>query len=322
MKLLLSVVLLPLLASAAILPDAIGEYRRASTSQPVLVDRQLWGEYGLKSSEAAVYENGSAKLNVTVWQLQDSTGAMAAFEWQRPADAMPSAAAVLASQTPDSLLLVHGNYLIQFAGAQPAKPDIDALLQGLKNVDTTSLPVLRGYLPVDGLVPNSGRYVLGPIGLSRFDGAIPPSAAAFHFGAEGQLGVFHSSKGNLTVAIFNYPTPQIAMQQATEIGKIPGAIVKRSGPLVAVTVAPADPDAAERVLGEVRYEATVTRDEYVPTRRDNPGELVLNIFVLIGILLAFSVVSGLAVGGLRAFQRRGKKAEELEAMISLHLENR
>jgi Family of unknown function (DUF6599) len=322
MKFLLPVALLPLLASAAILPDAIGAYHRASTFQPVLVDRQLWGEYGLKSSEAAVYDNGSAKLNVTVWQLQDTTSAMAAFEWQRPAGGKPSAAAELASETPDSLLLVHGNYLIQFAGGQPAKPDLDALRQALKNVDATSLPVLRSYLPWSGLVANSERYVLGPIGLSRFDGAIPPSAAAFHFGAEAQLGVFHSPKGDMTVAIFNYPTPQIAMQQATEIGKIPGAMVKRSGPLVAVTVAPADSDAAERVLGEVRYQASVTRDEYVPTRRDNPGELILNVFVLIGILLAFSVISGLAVGGLRALQRRGKKAEELEAMISLHLENR
>jgi hypothetical protein len=321
MKFFLASIILPCLAAGAILPGAIGGFHRASTSKPALADRQLWEEYGLKSSEAAIYDNGSTKFNVTAWQLQDSTGAMAAFEWQRPANAKPSTPGAMVAETPDSLLLLDGNYLISFS-PKPGKPEVDALVQSLKNVDTTSLPVLSGYLPTDGLVPNSERYVVGPVGMARFDGGIPPSAAAFHLGAEAQLGVFHSPKGDMTVAIFNYPTPQIAMQQIAEIGKLPGAIVKRSGPLVAVTLAPPDPDTAERILGQVRYQAVVTRDEYVPTRRDNVGELLLNIFILIGILLAFSVVSGLAVGGFRALQRRGKNADELEPMIILHLENR
>ena len=63
----------------------------------------------------------------------------------------------------------------------------------------------------------------------------------------------------------------------------------------------------------------MTLDEYVPTRRDNIGSLLLNAFILIGILLAFSLVSGLALGGFRAFMRRGNKGEEADAMISLHL---
>ncbi len=319
MKFLVSSLLLPCLAAGALLPGTIGGFHRASTSKPALSDRQLWDEYGLKASEAATYDSGSAKLGVTAWQFQDSTGAMAAFEWQRPANSTRPTRA-LSAETPDSLLLLHGNYLISFS-PKPAKPELDALLESLKNVDNTSLPVLSSYLPTDGLVPNSERYVLGPVGLARFDGGIPPSAAAFHLGAEAQLGVFHSAKGDLTVAIFNYPTPQIAMQQVVGIGKLPGAVVKRSGPLVAVTLAPPDPDAAERILGQVRYQAVVTRDEYVPTRRDNVGELLLNIFILIGILILFSIVSGLAVGGFRALARRGKTARDLEPMITLHLEN-
>jgi hypothetical protein len=122
------------------------------------------------------------------------------------------------------------------------------------------------------------------------------------------------------MAIFNYPTPQIAMGKIDEFGKIPGAVVKRSGPFVAVVLSPADPDAAERLLSQVRYQAEVTRDERVPTRRDNIGDLIINVFVLIGILLVFSTVSGLLLGGFRALLRRGKKGDEAESMISLHLE--
>jgi hypothetical protein len=43
---------------------------------------------------------------------------------------------------------------------------------------------------------------------------------------------------------------------------------------------------------------------------------------LIGILLSFALVSGLAVGGFRALLRRARHGAEPEAMITLHLEER
>ena len=88
---------------------------------------------------------------------------------------------------------------------------------------------------------------------------------------------------------------------------------------MALVLSPADADYAERLLAGVRYQAQVTRDEYVPTKRDNIGNLLLNACILIGILLAFSVVSGLALGGFRAFMKRGKKGPEADAMITLDL---
>ncbi len=311
--------LLPLLASAAILPDTVGPYHRGSTSQPQLADQPVWNEYGLKASESAVYESADGKFTATAWRLQDPTGALAAFDWQRPAAATPSPAAKLAAETKTGLLLVHGNYLLSFDGYKPPTEELDPLLAALANVDNSSLPVLAGYLPADGLVANSERYVTGPVALQKFQPAIPPSVAGFHFGAEAQIGVFHHAKGDVTLAIFNYPTHQMAMQQIAQFEKLPGAVVKRSGPMIAVVLSPPDPDFAEHLLGQVRYQAEITRDEYVPTQRDNPGVLLYNAFVLIGILLAFAVVSGLIFGGLRSYRHRGRKGQEADAMITLNL---
>ena len=61
-------------------------------------------------------------------------------------------------------------------------------------------------------------------------------------------------------------------------------------------------------------------DQYVPTQRDNIGNLVVNAFVLIGILLSFAVVSGLTVGGWRAYRRRGNRGEEGDALVSLNIQ--
>lgn len=312
--------LLPLLASAAILPDTIGAYKRTAVSQPAISDQAIWDEYGLKASETAVYENDGEKFSATAYRLQDPTGALAAFEWQRPAAATPSDAAKTAAQTKTGLVLVHGNYLLSFDGYKPPKAELDAALGAIQNVDASSLPVLATYLPPEGLVANSERYVTGPVALQKFLPGIPPSVAAFRFGAEAQIGTYRGPKGEAALAIFNYPTPQIAMQQTAEFQKAPGAVVKRSGPMIAVVLSPPDPDWAERLLSQVRYQAEITRDEYVPTQRDNPGVLLYNAFMLIGILLALAIVSGIFFGAIRGFRRNVKKGEEPDAMITLHID--
>jgi len=58
---------------------------------------------------------------------------------------------------------------------------------------------------------------------------LAPSVAAFHYGAEAAIAVYQTGKNETRVAIFNYPTHQIAMQRS-EFTKVPGAVVKRSGP--------------------------------------------------------------------------------------------
>ena len=181
---------------------------------------------------------------------------------------------------------------------------------------------MSGYLPEKQLVSNSERYVTGPVGLEKFSPGISPSTAAFHVGAEAQLAAFQTAKGEMKLAIFSYPTPQIARERLVDFQRISGAMAKRTGPLVAVILSPASPDDAERLLAQVRYEPNITWSERVPTRRDNIGDLVINAFELIGILLAFFVVAGLSYGGVRSLRRRGGPTGEPDSMITLHLMDR
>ncbi|HXI39422.1 MAG TPA: DUF6599 family protein [Bryobacteraceae bacterium] len=311
--------LLPAFAFAGIWPDTFGAFHR-TVVQPVEVsDRPLWDEYGFQQAEQAQYESGVQKFTATAYRLQDSTGALAAFEWQRPADAKSSPVAKLAVETSGSLMVAHGNYVLLFNGYKPNVGEIDALYQTLPSLDQSSLPVLIGYLPKDQLVANSERYVTGPVALQKFYSGIPPSTAAFHLGAEAQLARFRARGGELGLAIFSYPTPQIARERLVDFQRISGVMAKRAGPLVAVILSPGSADDAERLLAKVRYEPAITWNERVPTARDNIGNLVINAFELIGILLAFFVVAGLAYGGIRAFLRRGGPGGEADRMITLHL---
>lgn len=300
--------LLPILASAAILPEAIGPYKRTVTSQPELAERAIWDEFGVKAVENGVFEAEKTHFSVTIYRLQDPTGALAAFQWQR-----------VVNQGKKDQLTRYGNYLISFQGYKPPQEELDALQKGLLQVDNSALPVLSTYLPASGLKANSERYVTGPAALQKFFPAVPPSIAAFNYGTEAQIGVYRNTKGDMPLGIFNYPTPQIAMQQAAVFEKLPGAVVKRSGPMIAVVVSPPDADFAQHVLSQIRYQAEITESEYVPTQRDNPGDLLYNAFLLTGILLALAVLSGIFFGVIRRARRRFGRGTEDDQIVSLHL---
>jgi hypothetical protein len=317
---LLAVPVLALLiqpSEAAIWPDQLGGGVKTATSQIALKDQRLWDEYGLEATEQAEYNAGTRKLTAIGYRFKDPTGAFGAFLWQRPGNARPSKTAELAAETKDGVLLVYYNYLLQFTGWKPEAADLEPFFSQLRGVNAAAFP--RGYLPTTGLAPNSSRYILGPAALERFEPRIPPSVAAFHLGSEAEFASYPSKAGPIGLAVFSYPNPQIAIQQLEAFRKLPGAVAKRSGPLVAVTMAPPDADAAERLLSEVRYQATVTEAERVPTPRDNVGNLIINIIILAGIVIAIFIVSGLVFGFMRSWIRWGKTEDP---MILLHLEDR
>jgi hypothetical protein len=311
------------LLHAAIFPDQIGDFNKGPAKTVSAPDRALYDEYGFLAMEQAEYSSGDKHFSATAWRMHDSTGAMALFEARRPAGATPSNVTKLPAQGSDGVFFAYGNYLFQFTGTMPPAADMDQFYSHLPGLEESPLPALMTYLPADGLIPNSERYIVGPVSLSRFDPGIPPSVAAFHLGSEAQLGQYRTAKGLLTLAIFNYPTPAMARTQYEEFQKVPGAVARRVGDLVAVIVSPPDADAAERVLAQVRYETNITWNQSIP-KNPIPGvaKLILDIFTFTGILLLGALVAGIGFGGLRILNRKMGNGEDPNAMITLHLGNK
>jgi hypothetical protein len=302
---------------AGIWTDALAGFTRTSAVAPPVKDKALWDEYGLEQAERAQYESAQGKFTATAWRVKDSTSALAAFDGLRAANAQPSKLTELSLETTDGALVAFGNYVLKFDGWKPKPGELDLFLTRLPKLDRGPLPT--DYLPSGGLVANSQRYVLGPAGLDKYLPWISPSLAAFSLGAEAQIGTFGAPGGEMQMTVLSYPTPQIARQKVEEFQKLTGVMARRNGPLVAIIKGAKDADAAERLLAEVRYRAAVTVSERIPTRRDNIGDLIVNIFVLIGILLCMFVVAGLSFGFLRRWAWAGK---EDEAMTVLHLRDR
>ena len=311
-------------AGAAILPETIGDWQKGTVTAAPAPDPKVWREYGLQDSETADYANtaGSTRYSITAWRFADGTGAFAAWNQVRPADAKPAAAGGTTVETASGETTAVGNYLFVFKGYKPTPEELNHVVGTVPHYSPSPFPSLPKYMPA-GAQPNSERYITGPDSLARFAPAISPSLAAFHFNAEAELAKFGVPGKETTLVIFSYPTMEMARDRAPHFQQeLAGAIVKRTGPLVAVALNAANADDAERLLSHIKYHAEVTVPEHVPTLKDNPANLFLNSFVLCLVLAGFCVVSGLVVGGLRILLRRAGASGEGDNMISLHLSGR
>ncbi len=311
--------LLPAFLNAAVWPDRVVAFTKASSKPVELAGKNVWNEYGLEETEQAEYASGAERFTAVAFRFRDPTGALAAFQWQTPAGATSSALGKYAVETPQSALVAFHNYLFRFDGRKPQAAEMGPMLVVLPRLDQSAVPSLPGFLPSENLVSGSTRYVIGPASLEAFEPRVPPSLAAFHIGTEAQLAKYRTQGGELSLAIFSFPTPAFARERAAEISKLPGAMVKRSGPLVAVILSPSDKDAAERLLARVNYQAPVSWSQY-SSRPENVGDLILGVFSLAGVTLLFCLGAGLAYGGIRIIRRRYfKRWAPDEALITLNI---
>lgn len=288
-------------ACAAIWPPQLGKFQRKSVQPMPAAERVQTEEYGLQQAEQADY----GAFQVSAHRYKDSTGAYAA--------------SLLAP--PNSLQV--GNYLINCTGNCPKT--LAALVESLPGISHASLPVLPHYFPSQGLVAHSERYILGPAGLNEGAPQIPEAAVAFQFGTEGELARYRTSQGDAVLAIFSYPTLEMARQQTPAFEAIAGATVKRSGFLVAVVLPPADRASAGQLLARINYQAAVSWDEQrapLIIKPQTAAQMVLAIISLAGIVLGVCLGAGLVFAALRIAARRFGYLDAGTSLITLHLSDK
>ena len=297
--------LLPVLATAQLLPEALGPFERQAPEAIQPAERDIFEEFGFEQGEKArfVAADGQA-IEISALRFSDDTGALAAYQWSQTPDGKTVEYGERASRSGNQTLIQFGNYLVQMSGATPLDEHVEWMLAYLPRVQLTPDPPVLRYVPADGLIPHSQRHILGPAALERLVPEVPPSVAAFRFGTEAQFARYQSSAGELRLALFSYPSAQIARAQLEEFGKVSALAAKRSGSMIAVVVAPPSADAAERLLAKVRDAVEITLTPQDENRHDNLATLLIDIIILCLILAALMVIGGVLVAGLRILATR------------------
>lgn len=340
-----------------ILPNDFAGWRQASAPQrsaaPETADQgnaDVLREYGFTEFAAANYTQPDNKLNLRAIRFQDATGAYGAFTfYRRPgmqkedigSDGAFDGAHVL-FWTGTTLIDATFDHLTAMSAAQLRELASDLPKTGGPSAVPPPLPE---YLPAASLNASSLRYAVGPVAYARGGGVLPPGIIDFDRDAEAVTADYSTQNGDGTLTLLMYPTPQMAIHQQQTIqallkaGNTPQAawpaplaesptvslLVRRSGPLIAITSGSFSVDEAHKLLNSINYRADITwnHPEGYVSEASKTARLLLGIAYLTGILGGTAIILGIFFGGGRALIRRlrGKPVSTLneEEFISLKL---
>ena len=285
---------------ATMLHEALGPFVRQEAEPYVPPESAVLAEFGLEEAEQAVYRTDDGRsVMVRALQFYDDTGAFAAYAWLRPPGAIEAERGERAVEKGDYILIHFANYLMSLEGDTPDEEDIEIALAYLPRPKPTADPPVLQYVPESDLVADSGRHILGPVSLEQLAPELTPAVVGFHFGTEGHYGRYAIPGGELRMVIWTYPSNPIARGQAEDFHAVPAVVAKQDGPLIAAVLDPADPNEAQRLLARVRYRAEVTQHVEEKKRHDNLGNVILDTFILCGILASLMILGGVLVATTR-----------------------
>jgi uncharacterized protein DUF6599 len=314
-------------APAPILPRQFAGWTLASAPKlshdPTAADpanAALLKELGFFGFETATYTNEGHKLDVKAIRFDDATGAYAAFTFYADPDMTAEKIGDLGLSLVDRrvnpptarVLFFRGNHLVQanidhvtaFTAAQLRELASDLATNGPES-KPPSLPM---YLPSQSLEKNTQKYVVGPVGLTAVNAPVAAATVDFSRGAEVSLAKYASSQGTATLTLVEYPTPQLAAQQLRALQSAPAVPLvasRRSGPIVALVTGDISGSEAQSLVNSVNYDAEVTWDQKsFFSKKDNIGNLIIAVFMLIGILFVFALFFGGLFGGFRIVMKK------------------
>jgi len=340
--------------AASLLPSQFSGWQLSGAPQtsndPAVADpanAALLKEYGFTDFQSGIYvRDDGRKLILKAARFADASGAYGAFTYYKLPQMLKETIPDQAASLNERVLFYRGNVLVdvvfeKLSAMSAAELRELSLALPLPLGNTRNLPSLPAYLPKQGYVRNTAKYVVGPVGLEKIGSPLPAQLVDFTVGSEVALGTYQTSDGQATLILISYPTPQIAAEHLRQLDAArqpnpqqPGSAAtlsvgpvfdKRTGPMLVVATGSLSENDAKLLLGAVNYEADITWNENTYSgKKNNLGNLLLNVFLLCAILMAFSAVVGLAFGGIRIFFSRFLPAGMLynrkdEDFISLKL---
>jgi hypothetical protein len=291
----------------------------ANPADADMVNPDLLKEYGFKDFEDTAYGKGNRRIEIKAIRFADASGAYGAFTFYKTPEMQREKIGDQAASVNERVLFYRANVLVQavFDRITPmSAAELRELAADIPLPDSSArhLPSLPLYLPRQGYVPSTAKYVVGPLGLVSISAPIPASQVEFGRGAEVAQRQYSSGQGTATLTLISYPTPQIAGERLraideahpqTQDAAAPLFLTKRSGPLVAIVTGAITPREAKSLLASVNYDAEVTWNERTGlSPRDDVRSLMVGVFLLTGIILGMALVAGIAFGGIRIIAKR------------------
>jgi hypothetical protein len=304
-------------------------------------------EYRFTDIESATYTRDDGRtLKIRAARFADASGAFGAYTFYLQPEMRKEQIGDQGASLGDRVLFYRGYILVdaQFSKETPQSGDqLRALSASLPRPGGSAgnLPTFIEFMPPRDYVPNTQKYVMGPVGLGTLQLPVSTDLVDFNASAEVTSGRYSTASGEGSLILISYPTPQLAADHLRRIfaahqlpppqaGELTVACshdfcAKRTGPILAIASGGISDSDAKSLLGRVNYEANVTWN--TPTTNPEVHDLYMlirNIVILSAILAGLAIIAGVAFGGFRILLKRlypdkvFDRPEQME-FISLHL---
>lgn len=304
-----------------VLPRTFNGWQQTSSSiksgsDPAAIDpadAAVLKEYGFAGFETAEYTRYGRTMQVKAARFHDASGAYGAFTYYLQPQMQKEDIGDQGASNNKRILFYRGNILVDASLEQltaMSAEDLRALAASLPKPTAASsaLPALPGDLPKQSLIPQTARYIMGPVALDRLGVPLPSALIDFSMSPEVEFAQYRSSNGDASLTLINYPTPQIAGERlkSMQSAGLPSAFYfRRSGPLVAAVSGSIPQSEAESLLASVNYDADVTWNQATkPNPKDDPYSLALSLVLLIVFVLGVALIFGFAFGGVRLVTKK------------------
>jgi hypothetical protein len=274
-------------------------------------------EYGVKSFEVRTYQLDRVRAEVVLELAGDVSSAYGLFAYYQNESMHPEKVTQLAMTGPQVSLMARGRSFIRFLhpkGLQLSENELRALLifVGGTRPTSDSLSNLPPPLPSAGLIPGSGKYIIGPEVAKRVLPNFRIDLVGFDQGAEVQVGEYLVGNSRSTMMQVSYPTPQIArarfgaMSDLLGLNQDRGAnslYGRREGSFIFLALKANNKAAATKLLDHFNVKAQLSWDEKYPGDKTF-GRQLFELIMGNVLLTLFLAGGGVAGGVLIVLSRR------------------
>ena len=262
-------------------------------------------DYGFIGASQVTLTSDEGGVEVTLYEMNDSPAAYGLFALERDWQRRGFESAVVGAEsyrTNDALVLWQSNYVVEIDGSPQHMDALGKTIADNLFGRSRKAPVSL-LLPAEGRIPESEQYILTSTAFETLTG-LDPSELGFDNSVEVALATYTQPGGSGRLAIFLYPTQQLARRHseawlASFEGDLPNG---RSGPLFAILIESDSEELSESIMSTLSYQSEVTWTETLPDPLTLP-QMILTIFKGIGVALAFTLTVGLVFGGFRIYMK-------------------
>jgi len=339
---------------SAMLPESFAGWQMqgaaqtsARTADADPTNAAVLSEYRFTDFASATYTRDDGRtLKIRAARFADASGAFGAYTFYLRPDMTKEQIGDQGSSLGDRVLFYRGHILVdaQFSKETPMSgAELRELAGALPRAggSAVNLPSFIQFLPRNGYIANTQKYVMGPLALAALEPPVTAQQVDFGASSEVTLAHYNTPSGEAILVLISYPTPQLAgahrrlISTAHQLAQpesgesviecANGFCDKRTGPIVAIATGPFSEGDTKSLLGKVNYEASVTWNTATGNAEVHDlYMLILNIVVLCAILAGLAIIAGVAFGGFRILMKRlypdrfFDRPEQME-FISLHL---